>query len=351
MTGRAFLKVMSGSQKGQKIPLPQKKITLGRADENTISVKSDARMSRQHASIEWNQDSFIITNTSVNNNVLINQVAVKAHRLQNQDQIKIGDTEFVFEMKEKKENQDGKLAQQGQVVPTSYDPLLASTPSSAWQDGIIQNQNYEGNEEYEFGVEASSRPLGGGAPIRRGPPKMDPGKIRFYSILGGVIVLFGVLVLLKNNEKRSLIEIRSSDVVHEEMSQSQQRQLAYNKKIEEQGQSSPQFQEAQTFFVKGFRDYRQGRFERAIESFSAALAIDGSHTNAQRYYQLALRKFDEQVQFHMIQGHRYLEKSNYKMCKAEFEKVLVMVKKSNDPKYIEAVQFYRECEMMGKGRY
>ena len=117
------------------------------------------------------------------------------------------------------------------------------------------------------------------------------------------------------------------------------------------GQNSMQYKAAQENYVKGFRDYRQGQYARAIQSFQAALSFYPNHELARKYILLAQRKFDEMVNYNMSQGRKYYQKQNYKMCQSAFANVMVMLKDSTKPKYIEAKQLFDECNLRTEAKF
>jgi tetratricopeptide (TPR) repeat protein len=113
-----------------------------------------------------------------------------------------------------------------------------------------------------------------------------------------------------------------------------------------------QYSRAQENFIKGFRDFQQGQYGRARESFQVTLNLDPDNDLAKRYLQLAKIKFDEMVKFSMIQGGRYREKKNWRKCQASFQNVITMLQsRKDDQTYLEAKRYYDECSLHAEGRY
>lgn len=153
-----------------------------------------------------------------------------------------------------------------------------------------------------------------------------------------------------DTHKKEQERIRSSDEVMADLAQSESAIRDLQTQIEKKGTDTPQFQSAEQHYLKGFRDYQQGQYGRAMQSFQAALSFYPSHELARKYLVLARRKFDELARFHLTQGRRYRGKNNFRLCSASYAQVLIMVKDSSDPIYKEAKQYYDECELRKQGR-
>lgn len=69
--------------------------TIGRAESNKVCIPSD-RVSRQHATIEWTGDRFMLTDMGSRNGTYVNNEKVKVRRLANGDAIVIGDCQLRF---------------------------------------------------------------------------------------------------------------------------------------------------------------------------------------------------------------------------------------------------------------
>jgi len=127
--------------------------------------------------------------------------------------------------------------------------------------------------------------------------------------------------------------------------------LELRKQQENSAQNTVQYQAAQEHYIKGFRDYRQKQYARAIQSFQAALSFYPQHELARKYYVQAQRKFDESIDQSMSLGRKYYKKQNFQMCQSSFAQVMIMLKDTSKPKYREAKQMYDECSLRLEGRY
>ncbi len=91
----AYLIVKSGRRVGASYPLRKKVINIGRDSDNDI-VLDDPKVSRQHAKMKLEGDSFVIYDLASSNGTFVNGQKIMNETLQDGDEIKIGDTIFAF---------------------------------------------------------------------------------------------------------------------------------------------------------------------------------------------------------------------------------------------------------------
>jgi len=109
--------------------------------------------------------------------------------------------------------------------------------------------------------------------------------------------------------------------------------------------------QAQENYVRGFRDFRKGQYERAQISFQACLALNPEHTLCTRYQRLTQRKFDELVQYQMVLGRKYRDQNQFQQCRASFRNVMVMVKDPGNRIFKEAKANYEACDSLVEGHF
>ncbi|MDI6860462.1 MAG: FHA domain-containing protein [Caldisericia bacterium] len=91
----AYLIVKSGRRVGASYPLRKKVINIGRESDNDI-VLDDPKVSRQHAKMKIEGDTFVIYDLASSNGTFVNNQKITNELLHDGDEIKIGDTIFVF---------------------------------------------------------------------------------------------------------------------------------------------------------------------------------------------------------------------------------------------------------------
>jgi Nif-specific regulatory protein len=92
---RAELEALAGPLKGTSIPLSDDQVSIGREPSNVISVV-DAGVSRKHCLILREGGEFKIQDLNSRNNTFVNGVPVTERVLASGDEIKVGNSLFVF---------------------------------------------------------------------------------------------------------------------------------------------------------------------------------------------------------------------------------------------------------------
>jgi pSer/pThr/pTyr-binding forkhead associated (FHA) protein len=318
-TKPAFLRLTidSGAQKGRSFVTQGNRVSIGREEGNDIVISTDTKMSRKHVEIVLNNGAYVIRNLSQKNVMWVDEQEVREHVIQKKFKLQVGESVFIVDPDAKP-----KLA-----VATASAPVVPPPPQAPRGGGA-------------FAQPSVSRPL-----------PVDSKKMNFYIVVG--IIALGLVWLLsgENTDKKKPTELRTRDQVLMDLEKSEEAIRNIEKKQVDAGQQSLQYKTAQEHYIKGFRDYRQGQFARAMSSFQAALSFYPQHELARKYLTLSRRKFDELVQFNMIQGKRYKGKNNYRLCKSAYANVMIMLKDPSDPIYREAKQFYNECSLLFEGKF
>jgi Nif-specific regulatory protein len=91
----AELEAVAGPLKGNSIPLAADDVSIGREPSNRISLL-DAAVSRRHCVISLNSGRFKIQDLNSRNSTFVNGVPVTERTLESGDEIKIGNSLFVF---------------------------------------------------------------------------------------------------------------------------------------------------------------------------------------------------------------------------------------------------------------
>ncbi len=316
-------------------------ITIGRTIDNTLPLVKDPKVSRAHAVITMTKVGPLIQKISPKNTLIINGQDLATHPIGNQTIVIVGDTKinFMYTI----DNND-HVGQGGKLLS------LKNSGRPARKQNKISTNNMNRKafpiRPPEFEYETEDDGYDSPAPFARSTgTKSSP--ILIVTVIALAVGAF--LYLSPDGIKKSKgLKLKSTQERLKELEKSK----ANLEKIQTQQQSQgPQFDQAQTFYIKGFRDYRQGQYGRAIDAFRATLAFYPDHALARRYLLLAQKKYDEFISFNLQQGHRYREKNNYRLCESAFNNVLVMVKDQTDPKFKEAQQYRDECSALSEGRY
>ena len=329
------IEIIKGSSAGKKIVLNKPSIFIGRGQENDIVINDDPQVSRRHVEIKNTGFEVTIVNVSQKNKIFINQQLMDFKLVVGPTILTLGDTDISISVESKKEMQQ-KFPIQQQAAHLKL--LPENTINSSVSKIQPQDQIPPSYQQNTSMPRMQSNP--------------NSGRIRFYGIIA-VVALVGYFLFGQNSQKNTedKLKVRSSAEITKDLESSESNMENLQRIRQETGKNSEQYKNAQQNYVKGFRDYRQGQYSRAMQSFQAAISIYPNHVLARKYYKLAQIKFGEQVQFNMMQGRRYRSKGNYRLCKSAFEKVIIMVKDPNDPIFKEAKQLLSECQLQSEGRY
>ena len=100
--GRYYrLLCLTGKNKGTSYFLQSSRIVLGRSDKADIMI-ADTKSSREHAELTFLKDEYIITDLSSQNGVVVNDLKILQHQLNNGDKIIIGQTVYKYDLIENK---------------------------------------------------------------------------------------------------------------------------------------------------------------------------------------------------------------------------------------------------------
>jgi pSer/pThr/pTyr-binding forkhead associated (FHA) protein len=320
MTNEFSLTIMGGADKGTVIKLVMGRITIGRGSDNDIVIKDDPKVSRNHAKLVVSANGVQISDTSDRNKLVVNGIAINNTELTDGAIIELGETKFRFHSNNSQELKSVELEPVSNPAITAFQ---ASSPTST-------NMNL-------------------GVPPRARRRLEKPKPYLFYIILGGVLIFFLWLYTSKpstssnanGNATDPQVLIANNEKTVEEL----------NAERDREGHNSPQYKEAQPNFVKGFRDYYKGQYERAIESFQACLSLFPEHPQCKRYLNLSLKKYSELIQYHMILGGKYKEQGQFDACSAEYKNVLEMVKDPTQKTFQEARSGLDACTALSGDKY
>ncbi|MCB0350054.1 MAG: FHA domain-containing protein [Bdellovibrionales bacterium] len=291
--------ILSGADKGVTYQLVAGQVSIGRNPDNTIVVSDDPKISRNHAVIVVGSHGAQISDVSGKNKVLVGSDEVTSRMLNPGDIIQLGETRFLFK----------NIAQ------------LADAPKPE-----------------SLGLNPSRR---------RNRPKS---KMNFYILVGVIAVLFAWLLSSSVN-KPAAVKLRTDSDAEMDINSNKEIVEAIQLANARDGRNSSQYKEAQPNFIKGFRDYRKGQYDRAIESFQACLSLFPSHPQCQRYLRLAEKKFHELLQYHMVLANKYKAQNQFAACKASYRNAMVMIKNPSDKIYIEAKSGHDACRALEGDRF
>ena len=92
----AFLKIISGTNKGKKIQIDRDEVVIGRAPENLVCI-DDGSISGRHCMIRRDGRRFTLTDLKSTNGTYLNDVKIESYRLSAKDTIMVGSIKMIFD--------------------------------------------------------------------------------------------------------------------------------------------------------------------------------------------------------------------------------------------------------------
>ncbi|MCB0412275.1 MAG: FHA domain-containing protein [Bdellovibrionales bacterium] len=308
------LKLLNGSEKGAVFKILANEVTLGRGSDNDIPIGDDPTCSRYHARILFSNSEHVLENISERNTVLVNGSEIQKHVLKDQDEIRIGETLFKY------------VVLQEIVAPLTVVPEgPVSLPTSPARPRKPKKTKHSSRKKSSF----------------------NPVKLILYLVIAGMVYI----VLQEPSAKKEETGLRDSEAMEAEIEAANKLREAAMMEKQSGQKNSRAYREAQAAYLRGFRDYQQGIYDRAMESFQACLSLVPNHALCQRYSVLSQRKFGELVQQNMVLGREYRDQNQFAACASAFSTVMIKVRDNTSAIYKEAKANYDACKAQLEGRY
>ncbi|WP_413576828.1 FHA domain-containing protein [Bdellovibrio sp. HCB290] len=355
------IEVVKGPHMGLRLSFASGSAKIGRGPENDIVLANDPRISRLHAEIRQRGNEFLIVNLSQKNFVMLNGESIQSEILHKGSVIQVGDSEIRFTPEAVAAEPEipsvpvlKPVVNQGipnmpaagrPQMPTQGMPQMPAAQAPN-QMGQVRPQMPMGQPQPQANQYRQARPAAGAA----GGGGLSNPRVRFYAIVAVIgLAAWFLLSPSKKGAAKDPNAFRNSAISIQDVADAEKRTEEL-RNIKKEKYDSVQYKRAQENFIRGFRDFQQGQYARARESFQVVLNLDPENELAKRYYHLSKIKFDELVKFNLIQGARYREKKNWRMCQSNYSNVITMLQnRRDDPSYKEAKQFYEECTLNLEG--
>lgn len=302
--------VLNGSMKGSVRLLNLPQFTIGRSPDCEFVLVNDPKCSRKHALVLNDGQQSYIQSLNEKNLISVNGREVERTRLSDGDVVTIGETEIRFNA-------------------LTLPPIQGPHPM--------------------YG-QVAHRP-GAPRPSRSSGRKIKTAGNSRRLLIYGAIILAGIWLFNESPKKKKELELRTEQQIQADIEAANKLKEISDQQAMKRLDGSLTSQQAQENYVRGFRDYKKGQYERALVSFQACLALNPEHVLCNRYLRLAQRRFNELVQYQIVLGRKYRDQNQYKACRAAFRNVMVMVKDANNASYKEAKANYEACNSLVEGRF
>ena len=286
LENEVMLTILSGVEAGVAYKLIGETVTIGRDTTNDV-ILPDTKSSRNHACIELRNGDFWIRDLGSQNGLIINGTVMRESLLRFGDQLIIGSTIMRFGPPT-----GLSLVQRAPPIPlaSGFSPTSGSLSS---QTHGVQKPNF------------------------------------LYAFIG-ILIVVGVFFQMRQTatQKReykiydeSAIDSEIEDISHSNETRQQE--------ILKKGKGTQQYSEAQGFYQRGFREFREGNFSRATQNFEAALALYPEHPLAKRYLERSHLKLNELVTEYLTRGERNFQQERYQAAFSDYKTVILL---KNDPR-------------------
>lgn len=313
--------VVSGPMKGSVRLMNLQRFTVGRSAECEFVIVNDPKCSRKHAAIACSPEGCEVISLNDSNPVLVNGREAERARLNDGDVVTFGETEIMY---------NSTSTHSGGAYPEEEVQLAVVPP-----DGFAAPQ-----------PAMSYRPTPRPRP-RSKKPAGNPGKLIAYVVAG--LILFWLFT--PSNSKKKAQALRTEQQIQLDIETANKLKEASDMAAMKRLDNSVTGRQAQENYVRGFRDYKKGQYERALISFQACLALNPEHVLCNRYMRLTQRRFNEMIQYEIVLGRKYRDQNQFQACRAAFRNVMFMVKDANSAAFKEAKANYEACNSLVEGRF
>ena len=282
---------LTGKEKGVAYFLIGKRVVLGRSDKADIRIL-DIKSSREHCEVIKVGKDFVLTDLASQNGVIVNDLKVKQHVLNEGDKVIIGKTVYKFnkiEVKDKAKN-ELKIAEDNDV--------------EAYEDEALEEKS-----------------------------KLSP--ILIVIILAAV----GVILMSGDDKTESTKRKKSKYTVQElpgSISEAMQGARKKDKKIQAK---------MNIYFQKGLREFREGNFFRAMSEFEHALSWSPNDPQAQFYLRKTKEALDKTIKDYELMARRDEDALKYQNAAVAYCAILrLLYRYPNDDRYINAKEMVTKIE-------
>ncbi|PIK14112.1 FHA domain-containing protein [Halobacteriovorax sp. JY17] len=257
---------MTGKNKGLVYYLRGKRFVLGRTDSADIQVL-DAKSSREHAELTKFGETYIVTDLGSQNGIIVNDLKVSQHQLDDGDKIIIGQTVFKFNV------------------------IVVENELEVYDEDSDEEDDEDEEEE-------EKKPKGKKAKEEAAAKK----KKLIYGLVG-IALLF---VFLDGGEEKKP-PVKKAPVIEKEdkslAAALRDRNKSYDQETEEK---------IGVILHRGFRELREKNYMRAIEEFSLALILSPNHGRASAYLEKSKMLLDEEVKSQFNKAKREIDSLKFK---------------------------------------
>lgn len=282
---------MTGKNKGISYYLKGKRAILGRSETVDVQVL-DTKSSREHAELTLHANKFVLTDLGSQNGVMVNDLKVNQHTLEDGDKIIIGTTVYKYNVLKNETN------------------LSLVDPDSEVE---VYEEDSPNSKKKNKKKTAS--------------PKGADKKKLIYGVVG-ILVL---VILFSDTEKK----------VQEPTTQTQTRNANTPSFSGSDGAKTvtdlEQERKLNAVLHRGLREFREANYFRAIAEFNFALLMSPNHGRASFYLNRTKQRLDEEIETNFSKARQEVESLRYDAAIVSYCSVIRLLRDyPEDERYIMA---------------
>ncbi len=286
---------LTGENKGTSYFLLEKRLLMGRDDSVDIQVL-DIKSSRKHGELKKIGEDYYLTDLGSQNGILVNDLKIKQHKLQEGDKVIIGKTVFKYS----KIINKPKLKIVDEVDNEAGDNKKANLKTVRLILLVVCSLSFA----YLF--------------ISEEPKKGEKKK----AIVEEVKTLNVMEEIIKNKNKKVDRELK--------------------KKLN-------------TLLHRGQREYREGNYFRALEEFNLALILNPSDGQTNFYINRTRQRLDQYIRDLFLKARKEVESLKYKKALISYCSIISLLRNyKEDQRYKDAqknITYVEEKLELGRNEY
>lgn len=314
-SGEYVITLLNGPEKGASFKIVSGRVTIGRGVENDIALTYDSKVSRTHALITVTPQGVEISDVSDKNKILVDGDDTPKQYLKSNSVIQLGETKLQFKVTKS----GGALAN---FSPRNAVDSMRSATTGLYQETSMRRRN-------------------------------STSSISSTQVVMVLLALAGLYWYTNRPGPAPApqAEIRMEEQINRDITSVEAEIATIRADRDRRGENAPNFNEINSHFIRGLRDYNKGNYQRAVESFQACLSLNPNHPQCQQHYSLASRAFWKMVDGEMIRGLKFKEQNQFASCRSAFQNVKNLVTDPTNKKYVEAEVNRKLCDERDKERF
>lgn len=283
---------LTGENKGKAYYLLGKRAVMGRSEKCDITIL-DLKSSREHAEIILVGDDYILTDLGSQNGIIVNDLKIKQHVLNEGDKVIVGKTVYKFSKIEVKEESSEKKKTKNKKVVESPE-----------------------NTESE-------------------PENKKLTMILGAFIVVGILLLFSEDAVIEEKVKNNTVKGNVKEIDE-----------SFAKALKQKSMESKKNKEKLAlYFKRGLREYREGNYFRAISEFENAQQWSPNDPLASFYLRKTRESLDEQIESFFSKAIRDSDAVNYQKAVISYCSIIRLLDNfQKDERYIAAMEGLRNLE-------